>query len=161
MREIPLTQGYIALVDDDDYADLIRFKWFSCTRHRVVYPATHISGGGELLMPQHIMGKPARGFLIDHIDHNGLNNQRQNLRFVTKAENAMNSRKQTIHLGQIPSSIYKGVCWDKARGKWTVYIKIGGVRKFLGRFDDEKEAALAYNVAAKKLFGAYAYPNEV
>ena len=93
---------------------------------------------------------------IDHIDGNSLNNDINNLRMVTKSQNAMNrkSRKNS-------SSIYKGVCWDKIRNKWVVHITINKKLKYLGRFINEKEAALVYNEAAIKYHGEYAKLNEV
>lgn len=90
----------------------------------------------------------------DHIDGDGLNNQRLNLRQSTKSQNNMNTNK-----GQGYSSKYKGVTWDKARKKWKCGIKINGKQIFIGRFIEEDDAALAYNQKASELFGEFSRLN--
>ena len=102
-----------------------------------------------------LMNEPA-GFDIDHIDHNKLNNQKNNLRIVTRSQNMMNRLK-----GKNCSSIYKGVCWKGEINKWSVQIMIDNKYIHIGVFKIEEEAALAYNKKAKELFGEYAYLNEV
>lgn len=94
--------------------------------------------------------------LVDHIDHNGCNNRKSNLRICNMHENARNvkPRKNT-------SSQYKGVCYEKATGKWVATIHKDKITYKLGRFLNEEEAAIAYNNAAKELFGEYAYLNEI
>jgi hypothetical protein len=91
--------------------------------------------------------------VVDHIDHDGLNDRRSNLRICTQRQNLYNSRPK----GR--SSRFKGVCWDKARQRWVVYIRYGGRNRFIGQFADEIEAAKAYDRAAASLFGEYAYLN--
>ena len=91
---------------------------------------------------------------VDHINGNRLDNRKENLRLVTPQQNNMN-RKPLKN----STSKYKGVFWDKNRNKWLVLIMIGDKSRYLGRYQDEREAALAYDKAAKKLFGEYAHLN--
>ena len=93
---------------------------------------------------------------VDHIDRNKLNNHISNLRWATCSENLGNqlSRKGS-------TSKYKGVYFHKSRGKWMARIKVNGKRKYLGRFKYEKEAALAYNKAAKEIYGEFALLNNM
>ena len=104
-------------------------------------------------MHRAILNAP-KGLLVDHIDGNGLNNRKSNLRLCTFAQNAHNSRPR-----RNSSSRYKGVCWHKLKKKWTVSIYKGGKRTYLGYYDDEIEAALAYDRKAEELFGEFAYLN--
>lgn len=91
---------------------------------------------------------------VDHRDCDGLHNHVENIRWVTPSQNAQNSRSK---LGS--SSIYKGVYWDKSHGKWRAQIKINGLLVNLGRFEQEIDAAAAYNRAAIANFGDFVRPN--
>lgn len=91
---------------------------------------------------------------IDHIDGDGLNNTKQNLRICTQSENVMN---QSIRSDN--SSGYKGVWWDKQTNKWRAGIIISGKTVYLGRFDFLVNAARAYDFAAKELFGEFSKLN--
>lgn len=93
-------------------------------------------------------------FQCDHINGDGLDNRRCNLRIVTNTQNKMNQHKIQAH-----SSSFKGVCWDKSRNKWTVSIKFNDKQIHLGRYINEIDAAKTYDEAAKRLFGEYARPN--
>lgn len=96
-----------------------------------------------------------KGEIGDHKDGDGLNNQRSNLRKCTHSENLRNAKKRRgSH-----SSHYKGV--TRCRNKWRAVIKVDQKKYSLGNFTTEKEAALAYNVAATKYFGCFAYLNLV
>jgi flagellar basal body rod protein FlgC len=100
-----------------------------------------------------IMNTPD-GMDTDHINSNGLDNRRQNLRICTHAENLANRKKQISN-----TSGYKGVSWDKSCKKWAANISICGKYKKLGRFTDLVEAARAYDAAAKEVYGEFAKPN--
>ena len=163
MKEIQLSQGrfcknrgkYVALVDDEDFENLNQYRW-SANKHRnAFYAVRYISVDGKeasRYMHVEIMGKKG----IDHIDHNGLNNQRSNLRFCTLRQNQMNRQKQ-----ENASSIYKGVHLYKPNGKWQARIKINGKNASLGSFALETDAALAYNAKAIELFCEFACLNEI
>lgn len=99
--------------------------------------------------------KVGEGQLVDHINHNGLDNRKANLRLATAAQNARNRQKCKSK----KTSKYKGVCWHKRDKKWTGRILVNSKSIALGYFEDEKEAARAYDRAARKYYGEYAEPN--
>lgn len=149
MKEIPLTQGRIALVDDEDFEMLSQYKWHCQICRRSEYAARGIKGGKiymhRVLFPQYKS--------IDHIDGNGLNNQKANLREVNHNQNMHNRRSF------VGSSAFKGVYWNKSEKKWKVSIHFDGKRRGLGSYSDEIEAAKAYDAAAELFFGPYAKKN--
>jgi hypothetical protein len=152
MREIPLTQGKVALVDDEDYERLSCHKW-RALRNKNRWYAMRDGGGRKILMHREIMGAP-QGLQVDHIDGNGLNNQSCNLRICTNAENQHNQGVRSSN-----TSGFKGVSWYKRYRKWQVAIRIDGERKYLGYFSNKVEAARAYDNAAKRYHGEFARLN--
>ena len=149
--------GRVALVDDEDWPLVAPYRWCVLEFKRSgriagPYAITYNVDRTAKLMHSLITGWP----LVDHRDHNGLNNRRSNLRPADASQNQANKRG-TLN----SSSIYKGVHWHSARRKWRAEICFRGVRRHLGSFEREDEAALAYNAAATETFGAYAYLNEV
>lgn len=157
MKRIPLTKGYFALVDDDDFIALRGFKWYAVVppKGHTVYAArtVYLGGGRNTSVYMHCSILGVTG--VDHKDSNGLNNQRYNLRPASQSQNLANQRKTR------GVSRFKGVVWVKARNRWQAQISVQGKRKFLGRFDCETDAAIAYNDAASKAFGEYARLNVV
>jgi len=155
MRQIELTQGQVAIVDEFDYEWLNQWKWHAVKMRGGMKAARHIpkSGGRKIYMHRQIMAAPV-GMDVDHRDHNTLNNRKENLRVCTTAQNIQN---------QLPSrgetSGFKGVTWDKRDRKWKAYIRIKGRQKFLGYYDDEIEAALVYDTAARRVFKEFACCN--
>ena len=159
-RRIPLTQGKFAIVDPEDYDELARYKWFAMRSRRGFYAIRMVKpnhGNGtrkKIRMHRAILDVP-QGKFIDHINHNGLDNRKANLRIVTNLQNSWNKRKQKGNY----SSQYKGVSWSKRVGKWHTEIYCRGTKIFIGYFDDEKKAARAYDAKATELFGDYAALN--
>lgn len=148
MREIPLSKSgikhsgkYFAQVDDEDYELLSKFRWSVRVAKHTCYAERRV-GTVKIKMHRAILGIIGEENTFgDHRDRNGLNNQRDNLRAVTKAEN--NTNRITSGKSQ-----YYGVSWDG--DKWRVRINVNGTRKHVGRFDNETVAAKAYNLAAIK-----------
>jgi len=163
MKEIKLTGGYVALVDDDDFDYLNQWSWRIKKARHTVYARRSVYLGNykteDIAMHRAIMNPPDN-MQIDHIDHNGLNNQKNNLRICTPSENKRNARFR------VPcSSIYKGVCrhvdrWDG--GECVSYycgISVDHQSIFLGSFKNEVDAAVAYDLAAIKYHKDFAYLN--
>ena len=150
---IPLTKGMMCRVDAEDEAPVLTHRWYAATLPRGrCYARTFI--GGRLVSMQAFLLQPPPGLLVDHINRNGLDNRRANLRFATRAQNLANSKPFAPS-----SSKYKGVSWSKERGKWFDGIQIAGRTKALGRFDREADAARAYNDAARLEWGEFAWLN--
>jgi hypothetical protein len=144
MMEIPLSQGKIAIVDDADYGWLSQWKWCAFRSEKELFYATRSESVGvglnkqrHIRMHHAIIGKPSKGFVSDHINGNGLDNRRENLRHVTHRENCQNK-----HCSK--SSRYPGVCWHKHEQKWMARIGVGGKSIFLGYFISEEDAAQKY-----------------
>lgn len=157
MREIPLTQGMVALVDDEDYESVNEYKWCAWhddARTRVWYAVSWVDGR-LTKMHQLILNRPI-GRDIDHRNSNGLDNRRANLRLCTRSQNLANMEKRRGNT----SSRYKGVNFHKHTGKWRAEIGSGS-GKYIGVFATEEDAARAYNEAARKLWGEFALLNEV
>ena len=162
MQYIELTQGYVAAVDSADYERVSAHKWYASVRSRAdgsvrVYAMRHVlrEGGGRTAQMLHrFVTDTPMGMYIDHINGNGLDNRRANLRICTCSENLRNQRPKTGG-----SSAYKGVCWRKDRGKWVAGIKLNGEREHLGYFDSEQDAVKAYDRAALSAYGEYARTN--
>jgi len=151
-RKIPLTQGKFALVDPEDYAELARHKWCAAKQGNSWY-AVRSDHGRQLRMHRVIANAPPH-LVVDHTDHEGLNNTKRNLRPCNKAQNAHNQRPQKGR-----SSQFKGVCWSKRERKWYSRIQCHGRPRSLGLFKNERDAARARNAAAQALHGEYAYLN--
>ncbi len=162
VKQIPLTQCKIALVDEKDYERVSQFKWYAHKSNNTTFYAVRnssTSGGkkrARIYMHRFILGLTRSNILADHKDRDGLNNQRKNLRITDKKGNAGN----TVMKPKKYSS-FKGVCFRNDTNKWIAHIHINMIQKNLGNFVSEKEAALAYNRAARQHFGKFALLNEI
>ena len=156
-KRIPLSQGKFAIVDDADFDWLSQWKWSYNAHKRTDYAVRAIGRHTDqvTIYMHRIIANPPSGKETDHINGNGLDNRRCNLRACTRSQNHMNRRKQANC-----SSQYKGVSWDKARQKWWVQISKchGGIHR-IGRFDDEEKAARTYDRFALEYFGTFAHLN--
>lgn len=148
-----LTRGMTALFSPEDY-DLVKcHNWYVSPSRGIRYAcrrAKAFEGKHTIRMHRHI----SDDCQVDHINSDGLDNRRENLRKCTQAENTRNTRPW----GGVS---YKGVDFHKITGKYRARIRIDGATRQLGVFDDPESAARAYNDAAMKVFGQFAYLNEV
>lgn len=156
MKQIPLSKGKaFALVDDDLYEDLSRYKWQLTHGYAIRHVEWPGKVGGKwksISMHRHIMGAESIGkHFIDHIDRNPLNNQRANLRVCTPGGNAMNRSVAVTN-----TSGYKGVSWNKKCAKWSAQIQVNRKKFVIGLFDTPEDAYIAYCMKAKELHGEYA-----
>lgn len=157
---IPLTKGYVAIVDLCD-ADLATLKWTAQIGGMTAYAYRQIRKpdgklGKEYLhrvILARILARPLQhGEEVDHIDRDGLKNSRANLRLANRSTNTANTRPRRTN-----KSGYKGVSWDKRRMKWCAEVMQDYRRVYIGYFDDAKTAHDAYVEAAKRHFGEFAY----
>jgi len=160
MKKIPLTQGQFALVDDGDYAYLMQWKWYAHWDTNTFYavrksPKTGPGDSRQLIRMHREILKAGKGQMVDHMDGNGLDNRRQNIRFCSHSQNNYN------YANYPHSSKYKGVSWKTARGKWYAGIRHEGKHIFIGLYVNEDEAGRAYDKKAKELFGEFARLNNV
>jgi hypothetical protein len=163
MKKIPLTQGFTALVSDRDYRHVSTLSWHAHILYRIdgavktVYAENSYrkTNGRKStrLMHREILEVDEK-VKVDHRDHNGLNNQRGNLRSASVAQNTQYQR-----LSSANTSGFKGVGWSKRYKNWEAGIQRKGKHFFLGSFKDKVEAAKAYDRAARRLFGRFALTN--
>lgn len=157
MKKIPLTHGKFALVNDEDYEWLNQWKWsyhqnpsgnkYARRREQINKQKRHIWMHREIL-------KTPKELFTDHINGNGLDNRRSNIRICTLSQNQHN--KRVIKRG---SSKYKGVSWHTRANTWIARIREGDKLIHLGYYKDEIMAAKAYDKRARKSYGEFAFLN--
>jgi len=158
-RRIPLTRGKFAIVDPEDYHRLRKYKWHVNKSVHTFYAVHSLTNGRNaprknLQMHRLVINVPPDCF-CDHINHNGLDNRKANLRIVTHTQNVWNRRKFKSY----SLSKYKGVDWSKDMKRWRARILVNGKRIYLGSFKSELDAAKAYDRAALKYHGDFACLN--
>ncbi len=159
-RRIPLTQGMYAIVDPEDYERLNKYKWYASEGGSTFYAARCLwdpvtKKKRTIKMHREII-KPPHPLVVDHINHNGLDNRKANLRPATKSQNTINKacvKRKGAH------SKYHGVTWQKSNKKWQAQIRAKGNPRIIGYYNDEIKAAKAYDEAARKHHGEFAVLN--
>ena len=161
MKTIKLTKGYVAIVSDCFYENLNRYKWCTYLMRGKPYAARKtrdLSGKQHTIyMHREILGLAVGDkSLVDHVNGETLNNRIENLRQCSNSQNLMNS---SCHRDSLSS--YKGVSWHKFKQKWRVSIFVNGHSKHIGYFENEYEAAKAYDKSAITYFKEFAKTNFV
>jgi hypothetical protein len=155
-RIIPLSKGKFALVDDDVFNIVNKYKW-TYTEPGYAYRHDYSSGiRKRIYMHRFILDIQDTKKVVDHINGNKLDNTKINLRVCTHKENIRNSGLYSDN-----TSGYKGVSFDKNRNKWISYISVDRKFKYLGRFNCKHVAGAAHNKAAISLYGDFAKLNPV
>ena len=161
-RRIPLTRGQYAIVDPDDFERLNKYKWQASqsTRSGTFYAARStwdkVNKKKRTIKMHRLILYPPHPLVVDHINNNGLDNRRANLRVATRSQNSINKpfkKKKGTH------SKYLGVTWQKSINRWQAQIRAKGNHRIIGYFDNETEAALEYDQAARKFHKDFAVLN--
>lgn len=168
MKEIQLTQNKFALVDDEDFEEINKYKWFAIKNKNTYYAERYNkseTGPKHIKMHRQILNITDSKILGDHINMNGLDNQKSNLRIANKTQNGSNRKSKpgstSKYLGVSLTTKYWYVNKEKrACTAWRATIRINGIQTHLGHFKEEIEAAKAYNEMAIKIHGEYANLNK-
>jgi len=151
---VPLTRGFVAQIDVDDLDKVAGYNWFAVVQSHGAYAVRRVSGvkgrGSKVSMHRTIL-QVGENEQVDHIDLDGLNNCKSNLRIATPMQNTWNRRRSAAN-----TSGLKGVCWNKASKKWQSQIKVCGKSRYLGLFETAEAAHSAYCKAANQHYGEYA-----
>lgn len=150
-REIPLTRGQFALVDEDDYAWLLQCNSWQCSN--AGYAVSHKDK--KLYYMHRLIMNPPIDMVVDHINGNKIDNRKKNLRVCTQSQNHMNRSANSKKM----YSSYKGVTKHKKADKWIAQTAFNSKRIYIGIYECEHLAALAYNEKVYELFGEYAKLN--
>lgn len=153
MKRIQLTQGKVALIDDEDYARVMQFKWHASQIRGKWYASTTGEGDKTFYLHRLIMNAPS-GVQVDHENNNGLDCRRQNLRIASALENQSNRGMQKNN-----TSGFKGVTYDDRRRKYQARIQTRGKKLHIGYYATAEQAARAYDKFALVLHGEFANTN--
>lgn len=149
MKQLPLKDGKVALIDDEDFEWANQWKWSLRSRGYV----NRTSGKKTIWLHREIMKTP-QGFDTDHINGDKLDNRKLNLRICTHSQNLMNQK-----LNSKNTSGFRGIVWKPKRKKWQVQIKKNQKIYHGGYFKNKLEAVRVYNIKVKELFGEFARLN--
>lgn len=164
MRRVRLSNGFVAWVDDEDFETVSKHKWCLSKKGKNYYAVTNVPVGKykqKTLYMHHLILPPVKGKIVDHVDRNGLNNRRRNLRHALWGENIVNSRMRVPKSSR--GSSFRGVYREPGNG-WYAAIRKEGKLVYLGLFDCEEDAARAFDAAAFELRGDFTslnFPKEV
>jgi len=150
---VPLTRGYEAIVDIEDAGMASGYNWYVMfCGENLVYAARNerVTGKRKTILMHRVVANPSEKQVVDHRDHNGLNNRKSNLRVCSHTENIRNSRKRLDN-----TSGYRGVCWNKKLRKWQAEINVNGEVIYLGTFKDIEKAYQAYCKASRRYHKDY------
>lgn len=158
MSDVVLVNGGVSVVDELDFGWLSRWRWYFNGRYAI---RTGLKRDGEkqvgIFMHRQILGVVGSEVHVDHINHNPLDNRRENLRLCSRSQNQSN---RLLTAGSL--SGFKGVSYlEGHKTPWQARVNINGKQEYLGCFATKEQAALAYNEAAKQHFGEFACLNEV
>lgn len=161
MPHVDLGEGLLALYDEEDERLVGAFRWYPLRNpqrsQRLCYAAASsqpVDGRNRIITMHRLILRAQAGQQVDHVDGNGLNNVRRNLRFCTGAQNRANAQRSSTN-----TSGYKGVSWHPTARKWVASIQVDGRRQYLGLYPTREEAARAYNAATLAANGEFARPN--
>jgi hypothetical protein len=156
---IPLTQNKFAIIDTDDVVRISKYNWYALKDRNTYYACRHIAKSkknqkAKTIMMHRIITNASKNTLVDHINNNGLDNRKINLRFCTNQQNGFNRIKQ-----KNTSSQYRGVCWCNTYKRWIASIVRDKKVYRIGSYKNEIEAAEAYDKKAIELYGEFANLN--
>jgi len=151
MKILPISGGQQVLLDDGDFEALSKFRWTAQKRKHTFHAARY--EGKKYVYMHRLLVSAGPGEQVDHKDGNGLNNQRDNLRVATRAQNQMGYRHDCVQRGS------RGVYWHKAAKKWMARLVHNQKGVYLGLFNNKADAQQAYNEASQRLFGDFAQRN--
>lgn len=155
MKKIKLTRGRFALVDDEDFDYLNEFKW-NAFGDRYAGRAPGARGKQKLILMHRLIMQTPNGMVTDHINGNGFDNRKTNLRVCRHVDNTRNNK-----LSKRNTSGYKGVFWQASINKWRARIRVDRKLISLGSYVTREEAAVAYNSGAIKYYGRFAKLNDI
>jgi hypothetical protein len=144
MKELKLTRGMVALVDDDDFEKVNKYNWCICNAKYRIYAKSVVGDLHRFIL------NPPKGKVVDHINGNGLDNRKENLRICDPKENVRNARRGTDN-----KSGHNGIYWHKASKKWMARITVDYKDIYLGVFENIEDAIKSRREAEAKYFGEF------
>ena len=154
MKEVPLNHGKVALVDDADFPAVSQLRWIARKTANSNIWYAHTTTKPILLLHHFLLGKPPKGFVIDHVNGDGLMNTRANLRVCTQKENMKNQRQH-----RDSKSPFKGIWRAQHCDRWAAQLVCNRKKIYLGLYKEPEDAARAYDRKAIELFGPFARLN--